>query len=137
LEYTSANGRRAITTWRKSDLTVGQPRAFLDKFLKDMVRKEKWTHPDIDGLTGERYQGLSELRWKCGKPHRIIGYTVQIPDECRPEGKRHGIFVMLIGCKHDARKYYPTECLDTAADRRKEIKDGKATTNEYQLPLDR
>jgi hypothetical protein len=101
-----------------------------------MVRKAKWAHPDIDGLRGAKYSGLSELRWKCGKPHRIIGYSLQVPDETRPKGDRHGIFVMLIGCKHDAKKYYPTDCLDSAVDRKKEIKEGRATTNEYKLPFD-
>jgi hypothetical protein len=102
-----------------------------------MVKKEKWIKPDIDGLTGEKYQGLSELRWRCGKPHRIIGYTTRVPKSEGPENERTGIFVMLIGCKHDGKKYYPTECLDSAATRKKEIEQGKAKTSEYILPFDR
>jgi hypothetical protein len=135
-EYVSPNGREAITSWRKK-LKVGAPKAFLDKFLKDRVKEFRWTSPQIDALTGEKYQGLSELRWKCGRPHRIIGYTVKLPKADGPKEERKGLFVMLIGCTHDGKKYYPTECLDSAADRKKEIEQGKAKTGEYILPIDR
>ena len=130
-------GRRSITDWRKK-LTIGAPQAFLDKFLKDRVREAKWSYPIIDGLRGEKYQGLSELRWKCGRPHRIIGYTLSIPKVGGKKEEQHaGIFVMLIGCQHNGKKYYPTECLDSAVARKKEIEQGKATTIEYILPIDR
>jgi hypothetical protein len=135
-EYVSPNGRAAITSWRKK-LKAGAPKAFLDKFLKDRVREFTWTSPQIDRLTGDKYQGLSELRWKCGRPHRIIGYSVRLPRADGPKEERKGLFVMLIGCTHDGKKYYPTECLDSAADRKKEIEQGKAKTSEYILPTDR
>ena len=128
--------RKAITDWRKK-LKVGAPKAFLDKFLKDRVKEAKWIYPVIDGLRGERYQGLSELRWRCGRPHRIIGYSRCVPKLGGPQAEQHvGVFVMLIGCTHDGKKYYPTECLDTAVDRKKDIEEGRATTSEYILPVD-
>jgi hypothetical protein len=135
LEYESLGGRKAITTWRKK-LKVGAPQAFLDKFLKDMVKKAKWASPDIDGL-GERYKGLSELRWKCGRPHRIIGYSMRIPRTDGPEDERNGISVMLIGCTHDGKKYYPTECLESARTRKADIENGRTTISEYIVPFDR
>jgi hypothetical protein len=136
-EYVSPMGRKAIADWRKK-LAVGAPKAFLDKFLKDRVKEAKWGYPVIDGLKGEKYQGLSELRWRCGRPHRIIGYSLNTPKIDGPKEEQHaGVFVMLIGCTHDGKKYYPTECLDSASDRKKEIEQGKASTIEYILPIDR
>ncbi len=126
-------GRGAITDWRKK-LAVGLPRSFLDSKLKDMVKKTKWVYPDIGGLTGEKYQGLSELRWKCSRvPHRIIGYSLSLPRLDASGGLQRGIFVMLIGCTHDDKKYTPTECLNTAAERKIEIEQGIAETSEYKL----
>ena len=61
--------------WRKRDLAIGRPRADLDTFLKNLVKLREWEYPVIDNLKGERYRGLSELRWKSGRtPHRIFGY---------------------------------------------------------------
>jgi len=61
--------------WRKRDLAIGRPRADLDTFLKNLVKLRAWEYPVIDNLKGERYRGLSELRWKSGRtPHRIFGY---------------------------------------------------------------
>jgi|SRR5579863_950727 len=137
MEYVyPAGGRGAVSKWRLKDVAIGLPQAFMDKFLKDLVKRTVWKPPDIEALTGKKYSGLSELRWRCGRPHRIIGYASRLPDNDRPLGERHGIFVMLIGCKHDGKKYYPTESLDTAVKRKKEIDDRKAAIDEYRLPFD-
>jgi hypothetical protein len=125
LQYQSGNGRKAIEDWRKG-LPVGLPRADLDTFLRQIAKKDKWEYPDIDGLKGKKYRGLSELRWKSGNvPHRIIGYT-----------QADHLFVMLIGCTHNKKKYDPTDALDTAAKRKKKIEDGEAGTCEYKLITD-
>ena len=70
-------GRRALDDWRKRGLAVGRPRADMDTFLKNLVKLRKWEYPVIDSLKGERFRGLSELRWKSGRtPHRILGYQL-------------------------------------------------------------
>lgn len=95
----------------------------MDTFLKVLVKQKVWHYPDIDGLGSGKYQGLSELRWKCGRvPYRIIGYTAA-----------ERVFVMLIGCTHNERKYKPADCFDTALARKKEIERNQASTDEYKL----
>jgi putative component of toxin-antitoxin plasmid stabilization module len=122
-EYRSSSGRLAMTDWRKG-LPVGLPRADMDTFLKNMAKLEKWTYPDIGSLKGKNNHGVYELRWRSGNvPHRILGYM-----------RSDHEFVMLIGCTHDKKKYYPSGCMETAVDRRKKIQSGEASINEYQLP---
>ena len=119
-EYVSPNGRQAIADWRKG-LPVGQPRAYLDIFLRDMVKRDVWEPPDFEALHGKQ-QGLWELRWKCGKlPHRIVGYTLT----------EHQ-FLMLIGCTH-RESYDPQDALNTALVRKTQIQDEKASYDEYKL----
>ena len=119
-------GRKAMDDWRKRDLAIGRPRADLDTFLKNLVKLREWEYPVIDNLKGERYRGLSELRWKSGRtPHRIFGYH---------QGELENL--MLVGCTHNERKYDPPDALETALRRRRDIEQGRATYCEYQLITD-
>jgi hypothetical protein len=119
-QYVSPSGRRAIADWRKA-LPIGRERAYLDTFLRDMAKKDTWESPDFEPMHGEQ-RGLTELRWRCGRlPHRIIGYALA---ECQ--------YLMLIGCTH-RESYDPPNALETALIRRKQIQDGEATYDEYQL----
>ena len=121
LQYVSSSGRRAIEDWRKQ-LPVGAPQAYLDTFLKLMVKRNKWEPPDIKPLKG-RGVGLTELRWQSGRvPHRIIGYQT---------GEHE--YLMLIGCTHNAKKYNPPDAIDTARRRREAIQKGDASSVEYKL----
>ena len=125
-EYVSPMGRRAITDWRRKDVSVGAPRAALDTFLKKIVKTRSWKYPDIDFLKGNRYLGLTELRWKWdGKPYRIFGYQLAEFE-----------YLMLVGCTHDQKKYNPPDALETARRRRKEVEKGKASYCEYPLITD-
>jgi len=125
LQYVSPMGRAAIADWRKR-LPVGAPKADLDQFLKLMVKLGVWEYPDIDTLKGERYAGLTELRWKSDrKPHRIFGYKSNDYE-----------YTMLIGCTHDKKKYDPPDAMETAWRRKREIESGEASTREYQLLTD-
>ena len=124
-QYQSSRGRLAIDDWR-NNLPIGLPRADLDSFLKTMAKKEMWEYPDIRTLSGKKYRGLIELRWRSGNvPHRIIGYS---------PGSHQ--FVMLIGCTHNKKKYYPPDCLDTAVRRKKKIESMEASICEFKLITD-
>ena len=128
LQYVSPApaGRKAIEDWRKS-LPVGSPRADLDAFLRVMAKKMEWSYPDIGSLKGKKYKGLSELRWRSGNvPYRIIGYTSE-----------DHVYVMLIGCTHNGRKYDPPDALQSAVDRNNRVSKREATTCEYPLLTDR
>ena len=125
-QYVSPMGRKAIDDWRKRDLAIGGPRVDLDVFLKNLVKQREWEYPDRGYLKGDRYRGLTELRWKSGgKPHRIFGYEL-----------REFEYLMLVGCTHNKRKYDPPDAMETARRRRREIEEGRATYREYQLITD-
>jgi len=119
------NQRTAIEDWRKRLEPVAK--SDFDTFLKNMAKRAEWHYPDIDGLRGKKYRGLSELRWISGNvQHRVIGYTLS---------DHH--YLMLIGCTHKQRRYTPTSCLDSAAERRKRVERGEACYSEYPLITDR
>ncbi len=125
-QYVSATGRRAIDDWRRK-LPIGGPRADLDAFLKLMAKSEKWEYPDIDSLKGDRYKGLTELRWKSGGvQHRILGYATNAYN-----------YLMLVGCTHKGQVYKPPDAMETARRRRDEIERMEATIVEYQLIADK
>src|SRR5689334_12772475 len=108
-QYVSVSGRAAIEDWRKS-IPIGH-RAFLDTFLRNMVKREKLGPPELEPLHG-RQSGLTELRWRCGKlPYRIIGYAVSSDQ-----------YLMLIGCTH-RESYDPQNALETALVRQKQIQN--------------
>lgn len=119
-QYVSSNGRKAIADWRKG-LPAGPPRAYLDTFLRDIVKQDVWDSPSFEPLHRE-LQGLWELRWKCGKlPYRIIGY---VPADHQ--------FLMLIGCTH-RESYDPQNAPKTASIRWAQIRNNEAFYDEYQL----
>lgn len=123
-QYVSPAGRKAIDDWRK-DLPVGAPRADMDTFLRDMVKRDKWEPPDLEPLHG-RLAGLTELRWKSGRlPHRIFGYRIADHE-----------YVMLIGCTHKG-SYDPPSAEETVLDRRDKIRNHEAGFDEYRLILGR
>ncbi len=123
-QYVSPAGRRAIDDWRKS-LPIGPPRADMDTFLRDMVKRDLWEPPDLEPLRGTLH-GLTELRWKSGKlPHRIFGYQ---PGDHE--------YLMLIGCTH-RETYDPPGALETVLVRRRQIQDHEASIDEYRLILNR
>jgi hypothetical protein len=122
-QYVSPTGRKAIDDWRKS-LPVGQFRADMDYFLKQLAKKTRWEYPDIDTLKGNHLKGLTELRWKSGGiPHRLFGFEI---------GEFQ--YLLLIGCTHgDKNKYDPPDARNTAATRRDNIRRGEATYAQYPL----
>jgi hypothetical protein len=126
LEYVSpASGRGVIGDWR-DDLVSISRKTDMDMFLRNMVKKSNWSFPDIRGLSGKRWRGLSELRWRSDNvPHRIGGYSL--------EGG--ATFVMLIGWTHNNRKYDPPSALETLLTRRNQVKTGTGAPllREYKI----
>jgi hypothetical protein len=99
----------------------------MDVFLRNLVKKSKWTSPDIGGLSGKHLKGLSELRWKGGDgvPHRI-GRYFSADDE----------FIMLVGFTHNKKKYDPPSTLDSGGvllTRKRNLQTGEATLCEYSI----
>jgi hypothetical protein len=122
-EYVSPLERHSITEWRNGLKTAAR-KADLDTFLRIQVKIRDWVAPSVKPLSGKRWKGLFELRWKSdGVPHRIGGYFAA-PDE----------FVMLIGFTHNANKYDPSEALEkTILQRKRQIQNGEASLSEYKV----
>lgn len=101
-----------------------QAKADMDSFLRIIVRKDSWsTGSDFKWLTGPKFRGLGELRWKSMKTqHRIVGYY---------SGPK--TFVALIGCTHKQNRYDPPNALETAVERRKRIERKEAKTSAYNI----
>ena len=71
-----------------------------------------------------KYQELPEARWhgENNVPHRIFCYV--------PSGRR---VIFLCGCTYKDRRYDPTNAYNTAVQRRQEIRDGRASTREFDF----
>src|SRR5882724_261398 len=76
LEYVSPEpaGREGISDWRDGMVSVSR-KASMDTFLRNMVKKPKWSNPEMKRLSGKHLASFFELRWKSDNvPHRIGGY---------------------------------------------------------------
>lgn len=116
--YVSPAGRNKIADWHLG-LSV-QERADADTFISNIRKLRKWQMPDYKVLSG--MGGIGELRWESeDKEHRLIGFF---------SGE---IWYALIGCNHKQKRYTPTECLETAKTRKKDIEFQRVETVEYDL----
>ena len=73
-----------------------------------------WERPHFKALHGKKYKGLSEIIVGSGVEWRLIGN--------RNSGEDTFTIVMI--CNHKGAVYKPTDALDTAAERWKEMQDG-------------
>jgi hypothetical protein len=121
-QYVSPIGNPSISDWRNGFPTARR-KADFDIFLKLQVTLKNWVYPQFQALSGKHLKGLYELRWKSdGIPHRIGGY-LGAPNE----------FVMLIGFTHNAKKYDPPTALEIILKRKKQVANGEAHLNEFQV----
>jgi len=116
--YVSPSGRNKITDWY-NDLSPTE-QAAADEFLKDIRKLKKWERPNYRTL--KNCNGLGELRWFAEKKQqRLIGFFLGVT------------WYAVIGCTHKQRIYSPSECLDTAKTRKKQIERGEVWTDQYDL----
>ena len=78
-----------------------------------------WKEPYAKQL--KNHEGLVEIVITKGVAHRLIGF--------------HGIgrdeFTVVLTCTHKGKQYDPKHALDTAADRMKEVKEGRKQIVKY------
>ena len=118
-QFRSANGREAITDWRRG-LSPAR-RAALDVFLDRISKMSAWPTGICDPITG--HPGCWELRWTSEKvEHRIFGYYGGILR-----------FVMLVGCTHKDGVYNPPSAFETMDDRKRKIETKEGTLSRYEL----
>ena len=120
-DFLSSSGRNVIDEWYKDLPAAG--RAEFDALLSALAVLPRWGMPEFRVLTGsKKYAHLSELRFKSANvQHRVPGFV----------GVRE--YTMLIGCTHKQQVYSPTNALDTAATRRRQVLSGERETCEHEI----
>jgi hypothetical protein len=119
-DYVSPSGRNQIADWYTG--LRPQVKADFDRLIQILERTREWREPFFKRLKGKKYRGLGEFRWETARvQYRIIGCV----------GSRSGEYVLLIGCIHKGSVYNPPECLDTAVQRMKFLRDGKGGTRTH------
>lgn len=119
-DYISPTGVNDVRPWC-DELSV-KAQARLDAILEHMGAMKSWGGKEFKRLSGDAYQGLGEIRFNDGGvPHRLIGTN----------GPGKGEYTFLIGCTHKDKVYDPPNAMDTAAQRRKQLESGKASTSEH------
>ena len=116
-EYVRGRGG-VITEWLSSD--PGARAKFRIRVNKlRLVPRELWSANEFRNLG----KGLAEIKWKSksGKvQHRAIGFN------------QGGYFVLVIGCIHKMRVYYPHDCLETASKRKAEVENDQWPTIDFE-----
>ncbi len=116
-DFCSPLGRNQIAEWYNKQGSDVQ--AEMDVFLQTMSVTQNWVWPQWDSLHGKQ-KGLYELRFKVRKvQYRLIAFR---------EGS---VCTLLIACTHKQDVYNPTNALDTAVTRRKQLANGEATTRDH------
>jgi hypothetical protein len=124
MECLSYGGRPQITEWLLS-LSPAVQAVFDDRigFLGIHPRKD-WQFPEFRVLRGrEGKYGLSEIRWQeDGVQWRVLGFF----------GTQEMQYTLLVGCSHKQNRYTPSDSLDTAIKRKKEIERSERTVRIYE-----
>ena len=119
-DYVSPAGTNDVSGWCEALSVKAQAR--LDAILEHLEASQSWSGQEFKRLSGDKYQGLGEVRFKDGGvPCRLIGMN----------GPGKGEYTFLIGCTHKDDKYDPPSALDTATERRKLLEAEEATTSDH------
>jgi phage-related protein len=82
--------------------------------------RAEWTKKQFRHIRGDLY----EIKWEAGnKAWRAMGFD-----------DLDGYFVVVLGCTHKDDVYDPSRCIDTAAGRIKETKNGEWKVIPYSQP---
>jgi len=121
MEYKSLSSRGVITKWVNKKIEVDAKDEFHDliNFLKNLER-DLWTRPEYAPFSPE----ISELRWDNGGKlqHRVFGFFILEAQQ----------YVMVIGATKKGKEYTPSEAVQTAINRKKEILKDKSLIKEYK-----
>ena len=125
-DYVSAAGNNMIEEWLEKDL-LDEGRLVFYKLVKNIRNTE--SHLNWIGLKRFIKKGTERV-WELeffadGRQYRLLGEFA---------GEKQAVF--LIGCYHKQRRYTPTDAIDQAFERKRLLKDGKATKCERKVPID-
>lgn len=119
-DYVSPTGINKIRQWY--DGLPPEAQADFDVLLEDLAVVTKWQRPILRYLSGKKYKGVPELRFKAGRvQHRVLGYF-----------QRERDFTLLIGCTHKGQVYSPPDARETAVRRKKLIETGKGSVCRHE-----
>ena len=117
VQYEANDGDLPVMQWYASLTPKNQAKA--DKFLRIAKREKQLRMPHFGP-----FQELMEARWygENRVQHRIFCYV--------PSGR---CVTFLCGCTHKGKRYKPASAYNTAIRRRNEIREGRATTHEFDF----
>lgn len=122
-DYVSPMNVNQIAKWHRKVLSINE-QAGMDALLGIMAKQKIWNSTDYANLSGKKYDGLGEIRWRGDqrKPLRLIGFQ-NAPNQ----------FTLLIGCSHKDNVYTPADALDTAVTRKGELQLGIGSVCEHEI----
>jgi phage-related protein len=124
MEYVSGRGRGTISEWieERSTTCVATFHTTL-RFLAVIENSLDWEDSQFRKMRFEAGRArLYEIRWKTDNTQwRVFGYF----DYGRHE------YRMLLGCYHKQNRYYPTQAIESAIKRKKDIDRGENLIQEY------
>jgi len=123
LDYCRGNSN-PIEDWYQSLSLEGK--LLFDNILKTNQKTENpYDWIQFKSVRGNKYKGIWELKFKADqKAYRML----LILDK-----KVQQRAVLLVGCYHKQRRYFPPDALDTALRNKKEFESGKAGWSEREI----
>ena len=123
----ASNDTNPIKKWFLRELSVSE-RSDLVDLLTNLSRQTKtaWVSKDFRAMSNLG-AGMGEIRVPGAEkiPIRLIGF--------RDADSTLFKFTFLIGCRHKSDRYAPTDALDTAKKRKKDLDNGKGSTSETKI----
>jgi phage-related protein len=124
MEYVRGGGRPAITEWYESQTATVRAGFDAERAILGALPSHHWVHPHYKRLSRKAARfGIGEIRWKAdNKAYRVLGFF----------GPEEGQYSMMIGCFHKQRRYAPTDAIETAIKRCKEVLNGERVVRRYE-----
>ncbi len=116
MDYVASNGSNPVQEWYRTKLSIQQA-TDLEEVIGILGKSKHWGMPDFRWLP----KGLGEVRLKARPPIRLVGCA----------GKLIGQFVFLIGCTHKETRYDPTNALDTASKRKRDLEQNRGSVIDH------
>lgn len=120
MDYVSPAGTNQIKKWSKR-LSIQQREDF-ETLLSFLSKQQAWEWPHFRMLSGKKYKGIGEIRFKSRVQLRVAGI----------KSKHPGRYILLIGFSHKQNVYDPPNAPDTAVDRKGDLERGEASTCEHE-----
>jgi len=127
-DYVEANGNDPIQDWYNSLSEEAQ------NLFNSLLKSNQKVELPINWVGFKRYMKGSLKKWRVWelefhadkKQYRILGIF----------GEQRKQAILLVGCYHKQRIYYPADALDLAARRARALREGRASLRERKIRAD-